>query len=86
VVHFDRIFHKARKQAQRIFYSINLNKFEIIANTNAKSDTTPTQKLRPTKEILLQKYKANEHIPDHERIQQILQEEELKQARRDNWN
>ncbi len=77
---------KARKQAQRIFYSINLDKPEIIADTHAKNDKTKAQNLRSTKEILIPKYSANERIPDHVRMQQILQEEELKQVRRDNWN
>lgn len=77
---------KARKQAQRIFYSINSNNPESFANTHAKIYKTKAQNLRPTKEIQIPKYNANERMPDHVRMQQIIQEEQVKQERRDNWN
>jgi len=73
-----------RKQAQRIFYSI-VHNVENTTLTNAKFDPTRTQNLRPTKEISLPRYNANERMPDHIRMQQILQEEAQKQAKRDNW-
>lgn len=73
-----------RKQAQRIFYAIVQNS-ENNNLTNAKFDQTRTQILRPTKEIPLPKYNAHERMPDHIRMQQILQEEAQKQAKRDNW-
>jgi hypothetical protein len=76
---------KQRKQAQRIFYSIT-NNFENNALTNAKTDKTKAQNLRPTKEISIPKYNANERMPDQIRMRQIIQEESQKQARRDNWS
>lgn len=76
---------KQRKQAQRIFYAIT-NNFENNAITNAKNDKTKAQILRPTKEITIPKYNANERMPDNIRMQQIIQEEALKQSRRDGWS
>jgi hypothetical protein len=76
---------KQRKQAQRIFYAIT-NNSENITFTNAKNDKTKAQILRPTKENSLQKYNANERIPDNVRMQQIIQEEAQKQSRRDSWS
>lgn len=75
---------KQRKQAQRIFYSI-VNNSENNTYPNAKNDKTKAQNLRPTKEISIPKYNANERMPDNIRMQQIIQEEAQKQTRRDNW-
>ncbi len=75
---------KQRKHAQRIFYTIT-NNSENNALTHAKNDKTKAQILRPTKEISLPKYNANERIPDHIRIQQIKDEEQKKQVQRDRW-
>jgi hypothetical protein len=75
---------KQRKQAQRIYYSI-VDNYENNASRNAKYDKTKAQNLRPTKEISIPKYDANERMPDHIRMQQIIQEESQKQTRRDNW-
>ncbi|MBB3123328.1 hypothetical protein FHS04_000825 [Mesoflavibacter sabulilitoris] len=74
-----------RKKTKRVYYSIHLNNSEKNALNNEKTKEIPTQNLRSTKEISLPKYNANERIPDHIRIEQIKQEQELKQIKRDNW-
>lgn len=74
-----------RKRAKRIYYALNLNTNAYPTPNKAKNDKTQTQFLHTTKEIFTKKYKANERIPDHIRLQQILQEEEQKQTQRDNW-
>lgn len=74
-----------RKQAKRVYYSLILDKPEIFALYNEKTKENHTQKMRSTKEISLPKYKANERIPDHIRIEQIKQEQERKQLQRDSW-
>lgn len=74
-----------RKHAKRVYYSLILENHENFALYNEKTKKNHTQKMRSTKEISLPKYNANERIPDHIRMQQIIQEETQKQTRRDNW-
>ncbi len=74
-----------RKQAKKVYYALNPMTNADTAPYNAKSDKTKPQKLQGTKEISLQKYSANERIPDHIRIGQIKDEEQKKQIQRDSW-
>ncbi|MGB0871168.1 MAG: replication protein [Flavobacteriales bacterium] len=51
----------------------------------AKNDQIHTQNSRTTKDIFTKKYNANERIPDHERLAEIMTEEEKRQLERNNW-
>lgn len=74
-----------RKQAKRVYYTLNLDNPEKTALYNAKTKENTTQNLRSTKEISLPKYNANERMPDHVRLEQIRQEQQRKQMQRDSW-
>ena len=86
-----------RKKAKRVYYSLVLENTEnsTLYNEknslyNAKPKEIPTQNLLLTKDISLQKYNANERVPDHIRIEQIrrekLKKQEMnKQKERDSW-
>lgn len=74
-----------RKHAKRIFYSVVLDSQANFTPYKAKTDKIKAKFPHTTKEILTKKYKANERIPDHMRLQQILEEEEKKQTERDSW-
>ncbi|MFD2916857.1 hypothetical protein [Psychroserpens luteus] len=76
---------KQRKNAKRIYYGLQSNTQVNLAFNKAKNDKNKAQFLPTTKEISSQKYKANERLSDQERMQQILQNEEDKQIRRNNW-
>lgn len=84
---------KQRKLTHRIYYAPILESNEIdtfnIAhndNTNAINDPGPKKFLPSTKDIHKRKYNADERIPDHERLKEILMDEQLKQRHRDNWS
>lgn len=74
-----------RKYAKRIYYALNLFLHEKTTNYNAQNDKRQTQELRTTKETFLQKYPANKRMPDHVRIQQIFDEQQRMQNKRDEW-
>ena len=74
-----------RKRAKRIYYSLTSNTNANSAFNKVKIDRNKTQFLPTTKETSTRLYKANERIPDHVRLRQILQEEEEKQIKRDSW-
>jgi hypothetical protein len=75
-----------RKNAKRIYYGLQLNTHANNALDNAKKDKNKEQLLPTTKDnSTKQRYKANERLSDQERLQQILQDEEEKQIKRDNW-
>jgi len=74
-----------RKNAKRIFYALVLETSANPTYNKAKIDKTKGQLLPPTKENPTKVYKANERIPDHVRLQEILLDEEEKQFKRDNW-
>ncbi len=89
-----------RKKAKRVYYSLVLENTPTTENSafysenstfyNAKSIEKTPQNLRITKDISLQKYSANERVPDHIRIEQIrrerLKKQEMdKQKERDSW-
>ena len=74
-----------RKFAKQVFYSINLNSNANTTINKAKKEKTKPQVLRSTKDISLQKYSAENKIPDHIRIGQIKEEEQNKQILRDSW-
>lgn len=74
-----------RKRANRIYYALTTPTTAKNAFYNEKNKKKPSQALPATKEISIPKYKANERMPDHIRIRQILQEEKEKQYKRDNW-
>ncbi|WP_438965109.1 hypothetical protein [Flavobacterium sp.] len=89
-----------RKKAKRVYYSLVLENTPTTENStfysekntlyNAKTDEKPTQDLRITKDISLQKYNVNERVPDYIRIEQIrrekLKKQEMdKQKERDSW-
>lgn len=77
---------KKRKNAKRIYYGLKHNTQANPALNKAKNDKNKGQFLPSTKEITTKEmYKANERLTDQERMQQILQNEEEKQIRRDNW-
>lgn len=76
---------KRRKKAHRIYYGVHPNITENFALNNEKTKEKTPQNFLSTKEIDKRKYKANERIPDHARLQQILMEEEKKQSQRDRW-
>lgn len=82
-----------RKLAHRIYYAPILESNEIdtynnVINTHttANNDPRPKKFLPSTKDINKRKYNASERIPDHERLQQILMEEQMKQNNRDRWS
>lgn len=74
-----------RKKAKRVYYALQLKNSEKTTFYNEKTKEIPTQNFRPTKEISLPKYNANERIPDHIRLEQIRQEQQRKQMQRDSW-
>ncbi|MDG5490616.1 replication protein [Psychroserpens sp. SPM9] len=74
-----------RKNAKRIYYALKTINKENYTLDKAKNDKNKGQILPRTKEIPLQKLKANERLTDQERMQEILQNEEEKQIKRDNW-
>jgi len=76
---------KKRKRTHRIYYAIHPDITENFALNNEKTKEITPQNFLSTKEIDKRKYKANERIPDHDRLQQILMEEEKKQSQRDRW-
>ena len=76
---------KRRKKTHRIYYSVHPNIIANFALNKANSATSTRKNLPTTKEIHKRKYKANEHIPDHVRLQHILMDEEKKQSQRDRW-
>ena len=84
-----------RKHAKRVYYApIAENNAETAYNNeknapnNAFTREIPTQELRTTKAISLQKYKAEkgQRTPDHIRIQQIKEQQQRKQVQRDSWS
>ena len=74
-----------RKKAKRVYYALQLENSEKTTFYNEKTKEIPTQNLRTTKEISLPKYNVNERIPDQIRIEQLKQEQQLKQMQRDSW-
>lgn len=74
-----------RKRAKRIFYSLVMENTANPTFNKAESDKIQEHFLPTTKGNYLQKYKANERIPDNIRLQQIFQEESRKQIKRDSW-
>ncbi|WP_396602066.1 hypothetical protein [Algibacter sp. R77976] len=74
-----------RKKAKRVYYALQLKNSEKTTFYSEKTKEIPTQNFRPTKEISLPKYNANERIPDHIRLEQIRQEQQRKQMQRDSW-
>ena len=73
-----------RKRAKRIYYGLIDQTQAKPTFNNAQNDQNIKQFLPTTKDISLQKLKANKRIPDHIRLQEILQDEEEKQVERDN--
>ncbi|WP_299223159.1 replication protein [uncultured Psychroserpens sp.] len=75
-----------RKNAKRIYYALKTNNKENSTLYKAKNDKNNGQLLPTTKDISTkEKYSANERLTDQERLQEILQNEEEKQVKRDNW-
>lgn len=80
-----------RKIAKRIYYSPTLENPEKNTFYNAKTKEIPPHKMRTTKETFLQKEynvknEQKRKLPDHKRIQRIIEQEKRKQCQRDNWN
>lgn len=87
----------ARRFARRIFYGLNQNNNEQIADytannsdINAKTGNTPPQILPTTKEILqkssTQNLRPDQRQTDRQRLEQLLAQEHRKQHNeRDNW-
>ncbi|RZN78894.1 MAG: hypothetical protein EVB11_13135 [Winogradskyella sp.] len=75
-----------RKRANRIYYALTTNDKVKTTDTTERNHKTKPQNLLSTKENSSPKYKANERMPDHIRIRQILMDEQLKQNQRDSWN
>ena len=76
---------KNRKLAKRIYYSPIIETNEITASYKAHTKENTPKYLPTTKETDKRKYKAEERIPDHVRLQQILMDEEKRQSQRDRW-
>ena len=88
-----------RKNAKRVYYAPIAEKTvetaynnEKIDSNNAKQDHTPPSFLRTTKDISTKEYTAettlhpqNQRISDHARIQQIRDQEQRQQLKRNNW-
>ncbi|WP_299111952.1 hypothetical protein [uncultured Winogradskyella sp.] len=75
-----------RKRAKRIYYGLidqtqAQTAFNSAQNHKNKTQFQPTTKESSTKE----KYNVNERLTDKQRMQQILQNEEEKQIKRDDW-
>ena len=96
--HQDISHPHLRKRIKQVYYGLNL-KQEIPQHKNvkptfhsaknatnqAKTNQTSPQNMRTTKDIFTKKYNANERIPDHVRLEEIMQEQEQKQTERDAW-
>jgi hypothetical protein len=74
-----------RKRAKRIFYALVDIPQANTAVNNAKNDNIKRKNCLQQEKFHKKKYAANERMPDHIRLQQILQEEEEKQIKRDGW-
>jgi len=82
------LLHNAqqRKHANRIYYALTARSKAKNADTTEKNYKTKPQNLLATKDTFTKEYKADERMPDHIRIRQILEEEQRKQIQRDSWD
>lgn len=80
---------KERKHAQRVYYSLILEKSGKTTFYNEKTKEKLPQNLRTTKEISLPKYNVETEqkglLTDRQRIQRIIEQEKRKQLQRDSW-
>lgn len=67
-------------------HAISVQDQRKTALLHAKTDQKSTQNLLSTKDIFSQKYNANERIPDHIRLAELMQREEQKQLQRTKWH
>lgn len=78
-----------RKKAKRVYYSLILENSEKTTFYNEKTKEIPTQNMRTTKEISLQKYNVEneqkEILTDRQRIDRIIEQQKRKQMQRDSW-
>ncbi|QMU63565.1 MAG: hypothetical protein GKR88_04245 [Flavobacteriaceae bacterium] len=84
-----------RKKAKRVYYALTFDNIEKTTfqtekkdQTNAENSALPKQNVRSTKEIFTKQYNVEkgQRTADHIRIQQLKDQEQRMQLKRNSWN